>query len=358
MKRFLIIAIIFILIIAAGIWGINKINSLKAEYEIQDVEQFNFFIYREADKYGVIDKEGKTIIAANYDSITIPNPQKDLFVCYKEENIQILNSKNVELFMEYEEVSPIKLKNSTSTLCYEKSVLVFKKDNSYGLIDFNGNIIVKNIYESIENLQMTEGKFIISQNGKFGLIHINGNVLVKPEYDKILTDGYYSDETKYIKAGFIVANKELDGYKYGYIDFKGKEILETKYNLLSRIIEIKENGIYLIAQEKGKTGLFKNKSKVIDMQYQSIEYEESTNNLIVQKNKFYGVIGLDGKNKIEANKTKITAKGIYLYAQTSNKNTVYDKDGNEVDINFSRSIYKTENENYNISTFENNNIIY
>ena len=358
MKKFLIITIILIIIITGGILGLNKINSLKAEYEIQKVEQFNYFISREADKYGVIDKDGNSVIKADYDSIIIPNPQKDMFVCYKENNSKVLNSKNEELFTEYEEVSPIKLKNSTSTLCYEKNVLIFKKDNLYGLIDFNGNVIVKNIYESIENLQMTEGKFIVSQDEKMGVINLKGNVLVKPEYDKILTDGYYSDETQYVKAGFIVAYKELDGYKYGYIDYKGKKVLEAKYNSLSRITEVKEKEVYIIAQEKGKTGLYKNKKEIIDLQYQSIEYEENSNNLIVQKNKFYGVVGLDGKNKVEANKTKIVSKGIYLYAQTSNKNTVYDKDGNEVNINFSRSIYKTDNENYNISTLENNNTMY
>ena len=358
MKRFLIITIIFIIIIACGIFIYNKLNSIKAEYDIQTVEQFNYFICREEDRYGVIDKNGNVIITATYDSIIIPNPEKDLFVCYKENKTKMLNSKNEEVLTGYDEVSPVKLKSSTSTLCYEKSVLTFKKDNLYGLIDFDGNIIVKNIYESIENLQMTEGKFLVSRDGKYGVLSLKGVLLVNLEYDKISTDGYYSDETKYVKSGYIVANKELDGYKYGYVNYKGNQILDTKYNSLIRITETNVKDIYLIAQEKGKTGLYKNKKEIIDLQYQSIEYEENTNNLIVQKNKLYGVIGLDGKTKIEANKTKIVSKGLYLYTQTSNKNTVYDKDGNEVDINFSRSIYKTENENYNISILENNNIMY
>ena len=44
--------------------------------------------------------------------------------------------------------------------------------------------------------------------------------------------------------------------------------------------------------------------------------------------------------------------------KSSNNNKVYDNSGNIVDMNFNLSIYKTENEDYKISTILNNNITY
>lgn len=357
-KKGLIVLISLIIIVAVAIFVINKIKMTKIEYEITNIEEYNYFIYRQEESYGVIDREAKTIIEASFASIVIPNPQKDLFICYSTDDIQVLNSKNEKLFDEFDYIEPIRLINSATTLCYEKSVLKFKKDELYGLIDFNGNIIVENIYNSIENMQSTEGKFVVCKDEKYGVINLKGTEIVKPKYDEIITDGYYNEDTKYIQAGFIVSEKTEDGYKYGYINYKGNTKLDAKYNSITRITNIEEKNIYLIVQENGKYGLYKNSKQVIKPQYQAITYDENTNNLFVQKNKLFGVIGLDGKTKIDINNINIESRGLYIYAQTTDKNTVYDKDGNQVDINFSKSIYEIENSDYKISTLENNNIIY
>ena len=109
---------------------------------------------------------GKEIIAANYKNIVLPNPEKDLFVCYNEnDDAEILNAKGEKIFTEYEEVKPINLKNVASTLSYEKSILSYKKDGLYGIIDFDGKVLTKNLYDSIENLQPTEGKMLVSKDG-------------------------------------------------------------------------------------------------------------------------------------------------------------------------------------------------
>ena len=357
-KKSLLILISIIVLIVISIFIINKIKISKIQYEISKIDEYKYFLYKEGDNYGVIDKEGKIIIEATYSEIVIPNLQKDVFVCYTEEEIKTLNSKNEEIFTEFEEVEAIRLVNSASTLCYEKSVLKYKNNELYGLIDFEGNIIVENIYDSIENIPSTEGKFIVCKNEKYGVINLKGTQIVKTEYDKIYTDEYYNNDTKYIKAGFIVSNKQEDGYKYGYIDYKGDIKLDTKYNSITRILNIEDKNIYLIVQENGKYGLYKNSRKIIKPQYQLITYDENTNNLIVKKNKMYGVVGLDGKTKIDINNTNIESRGQYIYAQTKEENSVYDKDGNQVNINFSKSIYPINNTDYRISTLENNNIVY
>ena len=217
--------------------------------------------------------------------------------------------------------------------------------------------ITKNIYDSIENLQPTEGKYLVSQNEKYGVIDLNGNTLVSIEYDKIASDEYYNEKDEYKKSGFIVSEKTEDGFKSGYIMYNSKMLLDTKYNEIERISKEDDKNIYLIASENGKFGLYKNKKSIIPNDYQSMSYDDN-NVIILQKNKKYGVASLEGKIIIPVEKESIESKGIYLYAKSANDNKVYDNQGNVVDINYNRVVYKTENDDYKISTILNNNIMY
>lgn len=358
MKKKTIILIILIIICAITAIVITT-NNAKYNYEISKVTTYEYFTLISNEKYGVIDKSGNIIINPEYTNIIIPNPQKDIFVCYNNESEVVLNSKGEKLYTEFEEVEPVKLKNVATTLNYEKSVLKFKKDGFYGLIDLNGKVIVKAEYQSIENLQLCEGIFLIKQNDKYGIINLKGTVIIKPAYDGIISDGYYTKEDEYKKSGYIVSNKTSEGYRYGYITNKGKKYLDTNYNSIFRVQEPEdEKGIYLIVSENGKYGLYKNNKKIINNEYQSIEYDDNSNLLIVQKNKKYGIAGFDGKIIIPVENKNIESKGIYIYAELENENKVYDYEGNTINISFNKCIYKTENENYRISTLENNDITY
>ena len=357
MKKKILIVILILVAIIAGIFIIRNINSRKYDYKIEEISEFNYYIYQANNQYGIIDKEGKEIVEAKYSNIIIPNPEKDIFVCYAGDKSVVINSKNETLFTEYDEVEPIKLKSAASTLAYEKSTLMYRKDGVYGLINFNGKKITKNTYDSIENLQPTEGKFLVSKDEKYGVIDLKGNEIIKPEYDKIGSDGYYTQKDQYKKSGFIVYKKTDDGYKCGFITYNGKNILDTKYNEIERISKEDDKNIYLIAAENGKKGLYKNSKNIIPNEYQSMSYDDN-GVIILQKNKKYGVANLDGKIIVKVEQDLVESKGIYLYAKSASENKVYDSQGNVIDINFNRTIYKTENENYNISTILNNNITY
>lgn len=353
-KKIIVFSIVFLIIIGI-VFGIRKINNSNINYEISKINSFNYFQYYENKQYGVIDRQGNTKIQAKYKKIVIPNPEQDIFVCYEEnEDTKILNAQGEELFTEYDKVEPIKLKNVASILCYEKSVLKYEEDGLYGLIDFQGKKITKNIYNSIENLQMAEGKFLVSKNNKYGIINLKGKILVNTEYDSIRADGYYKNED-YSKSGFIVSKTTDEGYKYGYINYKGKEIIETKFNEIVRLHELDE--IYLIISENGKYGLYKEDKEIIPHEYRSILYDE-IGLLILQKNKNFGMADLKGKIKIPVDYTNIETKGIYIYTSNQKENVVYDNQGNKIDINFNKSIYTTESEEYRISTIMNNNITY
>ena len=356
-NKIFVIIIIFVIILVAFFIIRGKMQS-KFNYDIEEINEYNYYIYKDNEQYGVINKNGEIIIEAKYSNVIIPNPEKDIFICYQNEEPEIFNSQKEELFVNYEKVEAIKLKNVASALTYEKSVLIYQQDGLYGLIDFSGKIITPNNYDSIENLQPTEGKFLVSKDGKYGVIDLKGNVLVDLEYDKIVSDGYYTEQDGYKKSGFVVSNKTEDGFQYGYIDLAGKNILDVAYNDIERITKEDDKNLYLIVSENGQYGLYNHAKKIIEHEYQSITYEDDTDVIILQKNKKYGVATLEGEIILPVEMDEIVSRGIYLYAQAGNDRKVYDTQGNTVDINYNRSIYKTENEEYKISTILNNNITY
>ena len=173
-KVLIIIGVVLVLGIVIFLL-MNSNKQAERKYSIEKVENFNYFVVQDGDKYGVIDKKSNIIIEPDFQQVIIPNPSKPIFLCTPAESkTKILNEKKEELFSEYEEVNCIKLKNIASSLMYEKSVLKYKKDGKYGLMDFSGKIITQPIYGSIDSLEYKEGELIVEKEGKYGLINING----------------------------------------------------------------------------------------------------------------------------------------------------------------------------------------
>lgn len=357
MKKIVITLIVLILAVCITFFIKYKIDD-KYNYKIEEISEIKYYICKENDKYGVIDENGKRIIDAKYDNVIIPNPSYDLFVCYMGENTEIFNLKKEKLFEKYENVEPIKLKSNASTLNYEKNTLIYKENGKWGLINFDGKVLTKNLYDSIENLEPSEGKFLVSQDKKYGIIDLKGNSIIKPEYDLCKSDEYYTNKDGYTKSGFIVANKSNDGYRYGYFNYRGKKFLDIVYNDIERVLKDDEKNVYLIASENGKYGLFNKSKKILNNDYIEIIYDDNVNLIMLQKNKKYGVASLDGKILLEANCEEIYSRGIYLYVSQNGNNKVYDSNMNIVNINFNTTIYNTSNDNYRISTILNNNITY
>ena len=164
-KRYIIITIaILILVAIASIVVYNIMIENGKKYEIARVEQYNYFILKQNNLYGVIDKKGNTIITPEYSEIKIPNPEKGVFVCYQGENTKILNERKEEILTQYNDVQPIRLKNIASDLMYEKGVFKYTKDGKYGLINFEGKEITKPIYDEIDSLPYKEGELLVKQN--------------------------------------------------------------------------------------------------------------------------------------------------------------------------------------------------
>lgn len=340
-----IIAIILLILVGFGMYQLTS----KQDYKIATIKEYNYFLLKQGTNYGVINKEGNLVINPQYSQIQIPNPEKAIFVCYQGETTKVLNDKKEEILTNYKQVKPIQLKNISSDLLYEKSVLTYEEEGKYGLISLEGKKITKPIYEQIDGLPYKEGELVVKQNGKYGIITIEGKERIKPQYDEVKLDEYYTDENAYQYAGYNVLLKTQEGYRYGYLNAKGKEILPTQYNEIARVTDIHDNqNAYLICSQNGQYGVTKNKETLLGKEYQSIQYDETNQIFIVEKSKKYGVSDLEGKIIIPIQYDEIDITGIYLYAKNEQGITVYDSDGNQVNVDADIAILKTSNTNYNI----------
>ena len=349
----MIIIVLLIIIAIAGYFIYRHIEKSGREYEIEkiDLQDYVYFILREDGKYGVINTNGDIIIHPEYTNVIIPNPKKAVFICYDENNkTKVLNQNNEQIFSEYEQIQPIRLKNIASNLMYEKNLLTYVQYEKIGLINLDGEEIAEPIYESIEGLPYKEGELLVQLEGKYGVINNKGNNLVDTKYDQIAVDNYTTEEDGYKRAGYIVSNTTENGYRYGYVDINGNVLLEPEYTEVSRIINIKDNdNIYLIVAQNGQYGVVKNQEQIIENEYQSISYNSESNTLTLEKTKRYGIATLEGKVVIPVEFSQIDSTGKYIYATDVDGNVeVYQEDGNPADVESNVYILETNNENYQI----------
>lgn len=351
-KIILVMVVITLIIIATYLY----LNHSKKQYSLTEVSKYNYYILNKDGKYGVIDASGNIIIEAKYDNVKIPNPEKPVFICEDNNTIIALNEKNDKLFDKYEEVNAIQINGLVSNMPYEKSVLIYKLNGKYGLINYEGKVITKPIYDEIKGLENKESELIVQTKGKYGVINSKGAKLIKEEYDTISADGFYTEQDKYELSGYIVGNKTENGYRYGYITNNLKKILNVEYNDISRILEITDKkDIYLIVCKNGRYGVIKNKDTIINYSYQAIEYDNKNKIFQVQRNLKYGVCNIEGKEIIPTIYSEIEFKGIYLKAlkTSQDEGTYYDMKGNQIkDLEYV-SVQKTDNDNYYITIDEN-----
>ena len=338
-KKKLIILIVGIVIII-GIISLIIFFSKRSKY-VYDIEQVSNIEYNTINinnRSGVIDGKGNIVIEPNYDVIQIPNPSKPIFICMsnyntetKEYQTKVLNDKKEQILTGYESVQAIPTETTADGIPFEKTVLKYKKDGKYGLINLNGKEITKPIYDEISAVTYKEGMLFVKQEGKVGIININGVQVIDVEYDNITVDNYYDVDSKYQKTGFIVCKVQDDGYRYGYINYKGDTVLKTEYTEIERVNEIEnDKNVYIITYKDGQAGLLKNNKKILNFEYEDIIYNSYNKVYIVKRNGKQGIANEKGDITIEPKYTNITFGGTYINATEDGKNKVLDLNGNEI----------------------------
>ena len=93
--RNIIIAVLLIAVIAGVAYYFIRENGRK--YEIAQVEEYNYFVLKQENGSGIIDRNGNKILEAEYDDVKIPNPEKAVFICYKDNETKVFNEKKEEI---------------------------------------------------------------------------------------------------------------------------------------------------------------------------------------------------------------------------------------------------------------------
>ena len=357
--RWIIIGIVAVIIIAISIMAI--INEVQLHYKVEEISEYKYFTLEQNQKYGVIDRNGNIVIEAEYGAVQIPNPSKAIFVCVKEYNENtkeyetvVYNEKKEVLLSNYKNVQAISIYTNVNSTPYEKSVLTYKENGKYGLINLEGKQITKPVYDEISSINYKEGTFLVKQNELEGIINMKGKVIIKCEYESVTSDNYYSENVNNKQAGFIVSKKTEDGYRYGYVNYRGTIILNPIYTQLERVTEIaNEKGVYFIAFKNGQAGLLKNNKEILNYEYEDIQYNVLGSIFVTKRNGKYGAVNQEGTTVLYPEYDNVYTGGMYLNALKDKDIFIFDLNGNKIETN-EVSKTKTENANYYITIDKNN----
>ena len=314
--------------------------------------QSYFSVYKD-NKWGVIDQTGEYVIDPAYqEMIVIPNSKQDVFICTYDINYdtgeyktKALNSKNEEIFTNYEKIEPIQNKDENDNLWYEEEVLLVQNDGKYGLIDLSGKEITATEYDEISVIEGIENSFKVAKDGKYGIIDSDGKTVIEPQYADIDVLG------KDNKSGFIVKN---DSGKYGIVDYANKQILEVSYDGIEKI---HANDMFVVTVNGKQKIVNKEAEDVLTSGFDSIKeiLSTQTNAVIFEKSNKYGVMNTSGEVLVEAKYDDLKeAKSGFLIAKQDEKYGVITTSGEEklafdyteITYNEKADIYVAEDNNY------------
>lgn len=297
------VVIMFVLII-------NGILS-KGEDKGKIVSQTYFAVFKD-NKWGVIDSNGEIVIDPSYEEmIVIPNNKIDVFICTYDVNYETgeyktkaLNSKNEEIFTNYDQIEAIQNNDETNNLWYENNVLLIQKDGKYGLINLEGKQILNTEYEEISTINGIENSLKTKKDGKYGIVNDEGTIIVENNYSDVTNLG--NDD----KAGFIVKNDEG---KFGIISYSGAQELEPKYEEIEKVFGndmyvIKEAGAQQLVDKAGNIVLSEGFNKISSI------LTNKENGVIFEQDEKYGVMKITGEVTIPADyeELKEAKDGIFI----------------------------------------------
>ena len=330
-----------ILAIVVLIMFIFIMKNVLAQKE-ETIESTEYYALYSADKWGVINQVGQTIITPSYqEMIVIPDETKEVFICTYDINegtgeykSKAINSKNEAIFTEYEQVEPIINFDNNNLAWYEKNALKVKKDGKYGLIDLTGAQLLPCEYEEITALRGIENSILIKKDGKLGLVNDTGSIIIEPSYTEIRNLG----ET--YKEGYITINEEG---KYGVVSTTKMQLLENKYDEIKQVylpnyFFVVEAGTLKVINSSGET--------ILQNGFDEIK-SETSKGFIFTKNNLYGEISTSGEILIQAKYQELreTNDGDYIAKQNDKYGIIDSAENIQLPFNY---IGLTYNEKANL----------
>ena len=348
--------IIAIIVIIMAIIAIK--NILTKAKNTSPVELLNYFALYQDEKWGILGSNGEIIIEPMYqEMIIVVDKTKDVFLCtydIDEETgtyqTKAINSKNEDLWTNYEKIEALENYDASGNVWYEKNVLKVQKDGKWGLIDLNGNEILETSYDDITTLKGLENSLIVQKDGMLGLVNDKGTKIIDTNYSQILNLG------EEYQNGYITVNSEN---RYGVVSFSGETILENQYEKIDNIYSDK----YFVIQENGKQQLIDRQgNKILTENFDEIKQIANAGIIFTRQNQ-YGLMDFEGNVIIEPTYQNLEEINNDIFAANRDgKVGVMDKDQNEkiafnyqtITYNKKAGIYVADDENYTSSLLDSN----
>lgn len=308
MKK-VIAVIVVILVIAMFVVVIKTLLQKSKEVKVTNDNYFTAYV---DSKYGVIDKDGKTVIEPSYaEYIVIPNSKKDIFICTYDVNYstgeyktKALNSKDEEIFTEYEQIEALENYDKNQIVYYENNAIKVRKNGKYGIINIDKKEILPCEYDDIKTLKGLENSILVYKDGKVGLVDSKGNKIIDTNYTNILS---VSED---YKLGYITI--DTNG-KYGVVDCNNTKVLDNKYEDIKQLngngnYVVKENGKYKLIKKDGTT--------ILENKFDNVENIKN-DKLIIKIGNKYGVINTSGETVLDTNydEVKFSFTDTYIIKQ-------------------------------------------
>ena len=181
------------------------------------------------------------------------------------------------------------------------------------------------------SLKNRPGEILVKKKDKVGVLDASGHIKIEIKYDSIIGDEYFTEKNGYSKAGYIVGNKGENGFVYGYLNNFGEKVLDLKFEAISRVLKYDDDNVYLIVMSNGKKGVYKNSKKIIEQNYQNINYADASKLFIVKRNSHYGIFSVGGKELLPVRYKSYNLAGDYISVENSSGlKELYDVNGNKV----------------------------
>lgn len=318
----------------------------------------NYVALYQDEKWGILGSNGEIVIEPMYqEMIIVVDKTKDIFLCtydLDEENgtykTKVINSKNEEMWTNYEKIEALENYDQAGNVWYEENVLKVQKDGKWGLIDLEGKELAPTIYDNIQTLKGLENSILVEKEGYIGLLNNKGAQIIDTQNTQILSLG------EEYQNGYITVNQDN---RYGVVSFSGEQILENQYEKIENIYSDK----YFVIQENGKQQLIdKQGNKILTENFDEIKQIANSGIIFTRQGK-YGFMNFEGNVIMEPtyDNLKEINTDIFL-ANKEGKAGVIDLEQNEkiafnyqnIAYNKKAGIYIADDENYQSTLIDSN----
>lgn len=298
-----------------GKWGfINKDGKevIKAQYDSVTAFSCGLAAVGIGGKFGYINTDGELVIPMEFDAAALFS--EDIALVYVNKSYSYINKKGDLLFgrsFEY------------ADNFYDGRAL-FSENEKYGYIDNKGEVVIKPQYKSASRFSEGLAPVVDEKSGLCGFINTKGKLVIdflyteagafKDGIARMGVDGsicYINKKGKLLLRTNMKSDSFSEGYArytndndaFGFIDITGQTVIASTYSYAGSF----SNGLAFACNDEGKVGYINTSGEyVIEPKYElfysdkKVGFDFSDDGyVIVVKNKKFGVIDKKGNVILE-----------------------------------------------------------